>query len=88
MDERIAPPTYFQYSPSGVHSSPHHHMRSPAASERERFDLILIADFSGLIFYLWVEISCSASPILGFTVASLKMMSSSGTPIMLMLGFA
>lgn len=39
MDERIAPPTYFQYSPSGVHSSPHHHMRSPAASERERFDL-------------------------------------------------
>lgn len=36
MDERIPPGTYFQYSSSGVHSSPHHSMRSPASSERER----------------------------------------------------
>ncbi|XP_066361755.1 KH domain-containing protein At1g09660/At1g09670-like isoform X2 [Miscanthus floridulus] len=25
MDERIPPPPFFQYSPSGVHSFPHHH---------------------------------------------------------------
>ncbi|RRT86203.1 hypothetical protein B296_00000933 [Ensete ventricosum] len=40
MDDRIPPPAYFQYSPSGVHSSPsphHHSMRSPATSDRERF---------------------------------------------------
>ncbi|RWW27647.1 hypothetical protein GW17_00007912 [Ensete ventricosum] len=38
MDERIPSPAYFQYSPSGVHSSPspHHSIRSPASSDRER----------------------------------------------------
>ncbi|THU62892.1 hypothetical protein C4D60_Mb01t09940 [Musa balbisiana] len=48
MDERIPPAVYFQYSPSGVHSSPspHHSMRSPAASDRERS-----ASFS-LVMYL------------------------------------
>lgn len=30
------PGTYFPYSPSRVQSSPHHSMRSPASSERER----------------------------------------------------
>ncbi|URD72724.1 KH [Musa troglodytarum] len=38
MDERFPPAVYFQYSPSGVHSSPspHHSMRSPATSDRKR----------------------------------------------------
>ncbi|KAL6877199.1 hypothetical protein ACP4OV_012870 [Aristida adscensionis] len=45
MDERIPPPPFFQYSPSGVHSSPHHHspMRS-SASDRERYLAELLAE--------------------------------------------
>ncbi|KAJ3678105.1 hypothetical protein LUZ60_001908 [Juncus effusus] len=59
MDERIAPPTYFQYSPSGVHSSPHHHMRSPAASERERYLAELLAERQKLAPFVQVLPFCS-----------------------------
>ncbi|XP_064979136.1 KH domain-containing protein At1g09660/At1g09670-like isoform X2 [Musa acuminata AAA Group] len=46
MDERIPSPAYFQYSPSGVHSSPspHHSIRSPASSDRERYLAELLAE--------------------------------------------
>ncbi|XP_042451562.1 KH domain-containing protein At1g09660/At1g09670-like [Zingiber officinale] len=47
MDERIPPPGYFHYSPSGVHSSPspHHSMRpSAATSDRERYLAELLAE--------------------------------------------
>jgi hypothetical protein len=38
MDERIPPPPFFQYSPSGVHSSPHHHNSMRYSSwDRERY---------------------------------------------------
>ncbi|KAG6487069.1 hypothetical protein ZIOFF_055651 [Zingiber officinale] len=52
MDERIPSPAYFQYSPSGVHSSPspHHSIRSPATSERERFDFVLLIKISCFSF--------------------------------------
>ncbi|WOL03628.1 KH domain-containing protein [Canna indica] len=60
MDERIPPPGYFQYSPSGVHSSPspHHSMRSPATSERERYLAELLAERQKLGPFLQVLPFC------------------------------
>ncbi|XP_072999959.1 KH domain-containing protein At1g09660/At1g09670 isoform X1 [Typha latifolia] len=59
MDERIQPATYFQYSPSGVHSSPHHSMRSPASSERERYLTELIIEKQKLAPFMPVLPVCS-----------------------------
>ncbi|ONK57781.1 uncharacterized protein A4U43_C09F4030 [Asparagus officinalis] len=36
MDERMPPAAFFQYSPSGLHSSPHHSIRP--SSDRESFN--------------------------------------------------
>uniref|UniRef100_A0A452Z576 STAR protein homodimerisation region domain-containing protein n=1 Tax=Aegilops tauschii subsp. strangulata TaxID=200361 RepID=A0A452Z576_AEGTS len=60
MDERIPPPPFFQYSPSGVHSSPHHHnpMRS-SASERERYIAELLAERQKLVPFLQVLPFCN-----------------------------
>ncbi|XP_072970726.1 KH domain-containing protein At1g09660/At1g09670-like [Typha angustifolia] len=59
MDERIQTPTYFQYSPSGVHSSPHHSMRSPAPSERERYIAELLTERQRLAPFAPVLPLCS-----------------------------
>ncbi|XP_062180085.1 KH domain-containing protein At1g09660/At1g09670-like isoform X1 [Phragmites australis] len=60
MDERIPPPPFFQYSPSGVHSSPHHHnpMRS-SASERERYLAELLAERQKLAPFMQVLPFCN-----------------------------
>ncbi|KAG1363657.1 KH domain-containing protein [Cocos nucifera] len=57
MDERIPPGTYFQYS-SGVHSSPHHSMRSPASSDRERYLAELLAERQKLVPFVQVLPFC------------------------------
>lgn len=46
MDERIPPATFFQYPPSGIHSSPHHTIRPSSASsfDRERYLAELLAE--------------------------------------------
>ncbi|XP_038990234.1 KH domain-containing protein At1g09660/At1g09670-like isoform X2 [Phoenix dactylifera] len=59
MDERILPGTYFQYSPSGVHSSPHHSLRSPASSDRERYLAELLAERQKLVPFAQVLPFCS-----------------------------
>nr|XP_010927868.1 KH domain-containing protein At1g09660/At1g09670 [Elaeis guineensis] len=58
MDERIPPGTYFQYSSSGVHSSPHHSMRSPASSDRERYLAELLAERQKLVPFVQVLPFC------------------------------
>ncbi|KAG6520357.1 hypothetical protein ZIOFF_017406 [Zingiber officinale] len=61
MDERIPPPGYFHYSPSGVHSSPspHHPMRpSAATSDRERYLAELLAERQKLGPFLQVLPFC------------------------------
>ncbi|KAL6619220.1 hypothetical protein ACP70R_034359 [Stipagrostis hirtigluma subsp. patula] len=60
MDERIPPPPFFQYSPSGVHSSPYHQspMRS-SASERERYLAELLAERQKLAPFMQVLPFCN-----------------------------
>lgn len=59
MDERILPGSYFQYSPSGVHPSPHHSMKSPASSDRERYLAELLAERQKLVAFAQVLPFCS-----------------------------
>ncbi|XP_006654416.1 KH domain-containing protein At1g09660/At1g09670-like isoform X2 [Oryza brachyantha] len=60
MDERIPPPPFFQFSPSGAHSSPHHQspLRSPA-SERERYLAELLAERQKLAPFMQVLPFCN-----------------------------
>ncbi|KAM0842450.1 hypothetical protein ACQ4PT_058347 [Festuca glaucescens] len=60
MDERIPPAPFFQYSPSGVHSSPRQHnpMRS-SASERDRYIAELLAERQKLVPFLQVLPFCN-----------------------------
>lgn len=60
MDERIPPPPFFQFSPSGVHSSPHHHnpMRS-SSSDRERYLAELLAERQKLAPFMQVLPFCN-----------------------------
>ncbi|KAJ0972203.1 hypothetical protein J5N97_020162 [Dioscorea zingiberensis] len=63
MDERIPPGTYFQYSPSGIHSSPHHSpsIRPSSASslDRERYLAELLAEKQKLGPFMQVLPFCS-----------------------------
>ncbi|XP_039122382.1 KH domain-containing protein At1g09660/At1g09670-like isoform X2 [Dioscorea cayenensis subsp. rotundata] len=63
MDERIQPGTYFQYSPSGIQSSPHHSpsIRPSSASslDRERYLSELLAEKQKLGPFLQVLPFCS-----------------------------
>ncbi|KAG8085625.1 hypothetical protein GUJ93_ZPchr0010g10570 [Zizania palustris] len=60
MDERIPPPPFFRFSPSGAHSSPHHHnpIRS-FASERERYLAELLAERQKLAPFMQVLPFCN-----------------------------
>uniref|UniRef100_A0A0D9ZZA5 K Homology domain-containing protein n=1 Tax=Oryza glumipatula TaxID=40148 RepID=A0A0D9ZZA5_9ORYZ len=60
MDERIPPPAFFQFLPSGAHSSPHHQspLRSPA-SERERYLAELLAERQKLAPFMQVLPFCN-----------------------------
>ncbi|XP_062231399.1 KH domain-containing protein At1g09660/At1g09670-like isoform X2 [Phragmites australis] len=60
MDERIPQPPLFQYSPSGIHSSPHHNnpLRS-SASERERYLAELLAERQKLAPFMQVLPFCN-----------------------------
>lgn len=58
MDERMPPAAYFQYSPSGVHSSPHHHSIRPS-SDRERYVAELLAERQKLAPFIQVLPFCS-----------------------------
>ncbi|CAD6272109.1 unnamed protein product [Miscanthus lutarioriparius] len=60
MDERIPPPPFFQYSTSGVHSSPHHHnsMRY-SSSDRERYLAELLAERQKLAPFMQVLPFCN-----------------------------
>uniref|UniRef100_A0A1D1XIX0 KH domain-containing protein At1g09660 n=1 Tax=Anthurium amnicola TaxID=1678845 RepID=A0A1D1XIX0_9ARAE len=60
MDERIPPSTYFQYSPSGIHSSPHNSVRPYSASlDRERYLAELLAERQKLAPFIQVLPFCS-----------------------------
>ncbi|XP_058097665.1 KH domain-containing protein At1g09660/At1g09670 [Magnolia sinica] len=63
MDDRIPPGTYFQYSPSGIHSSPHNSIRpsSSASLDREssRYLAELLAERQKLGPFMQVLPLCS-----------------------------
>ncbi|MQM05493.1 hypothetical protein Taro_038308, partial [Colocasia esculenta] len=60
MDERIPPGNYYQYSPSGIHSSPHNSMRPySAASDRERYLAELLGERQKLAPFIQVLPFCS-----------------------------
>lgn len=60
MDERIPPPPFFQYSPSGVHSSPHHHNSMRYSSwDRERYLAELLAERQKLAPFMQVLPFCN-----------------------------
>lgn len=53
MDERIPPPPFFQYSPSGVHSSPHrHNSMTYSSSDRERY-VCAVPPVLGFLHPIW-----------------------------------
>ncbi|KAK1300844.1 KH domain-containing protein [Acorus calamus] len=58
MDDRI-PPSYFQYSPTGVQSSPHNSIRPSASLERDRYLAELIAERQKLGPFIQVLPFCS-----------------------------
>uniref|UniRef100_A0A0A9CWE4 STAR protein homodimerisation region domain-containing protein n=1 Tax=Arundo donax TaxID=35708 RepID=A0A0A9CWE4_ARUDO len=60
MDERIPPPPFFQYSPSGIHYSLHHNnpLRS-STSERERYLAELLAERQKLAPFMQVLPFCN-----------------------------
>ncbi|EES19544.1 hypothetical protein SORBI_3009G141000 [Sorghum bicolor] len=60
MDERIPPPPFFQYSPSGVHSSPHrHNSMTYSSSDRERYLAELLAERQKLAPFMQVLPFCN-----------------------------
>ncbi|CAD6333786.1 unnamed protein product [Miscanthus lutarioriparius] len=61
MDERIPPPPFFQYSPSGVHSSsPHrHNSMMYSSSDRERYLAELLAERLKLAPFMQVLPFCN-----------------------------
>jgi len=58
MDDRFSPASYFNYSPSGIHS-PHQSIRSPAPLDRERYLAELLAERQKLGPFLQVLPFCS-----------------------------
>ncbi|WVZ98588.1 hypothetical protein U9M48_044011 [Paspalum notatum var. saurae] len=60
MDERSPPPLFFQYSPSGVHSSPqHHNSMASSSSDRERYLAELLAERQKLAPFMQVLPFCN-----------------------------
>ncbi|KAJ8767746.1 hypothetical protein K2173_020686 [Erythroxylum novogranatense] len=57
MGERIPPGSYFQYSPSGLHASPHR--SSSLASDRERYLADLLGERQKLVPFMQVVPHCS-----------------------------
>ncbi|KAJ1262963.1 hypothetical protein BS78_09G148000 [Paspalum vaginatum] len=60
MDERSPPPLFFQYSPSGVHSSPqHHNPMGLSSSDKERYLAELLAERQKLAPFMQVLPFCN-----------------------------
>ncbi|XP_020246438.1 KH domain-containing protein At1g09660/At1g09670-like [Asparagus officinalis] len=57
MDERMPPAAFFQYSPSGLHSSPHHSIRP--SSDRERYVADLLNERQKLAPFIQILPLCA-----------------------------